>query len=233
MTDNIHIPTTCKECFKGPFQLPRPQCWYEKAYHLQKSVDFFKNELKMDLHMDVNAILAKIKPRAKKCLSECPKRAEAIIRQMQFDQMQKMVVKLGEEIKGIKRLSEEAHIKNVDDPILRQEHDLESPIHEVNRQDTMPVMGEPDPPSGVKLTFERTPVLTKKKPVGGWLKYQRNVKKSNITKYLDKLEAAHPDLAGEIEKVKRGSNSDVVRIGTNTKGNAMIEYRELGSTTHI
>jgi hypothetical protein len=41
-----------------------PDCWFEKAFHLQESVWFFKDKLNYDLGVDVQRRLLEIKPHA-------------------------------------------------------------------------------------------------------------------------------------------------------------------------
>jgi len=225
-TETIRIPTTCKECYgdkgNGEFKLPRPQCWYEKAVKLQQMEEYFRVQLEMGLPIDVKGALKQIQPLAKQCLANLPKRANIVMEKKRITAMENNIMKTQDELKEIKTLIENISVEKTNH-IFKDEKELETEIKEVKRE----------PRDELNYTFHESDVPTriveksKPKPVGGWKKYQRNVKKENIPKFLKELAKNHPELKAGVEMVLSQRKSDFVKVTTNKSNNFMIEYRDV------
>jgi hypothetical protein len=211
---NVTTPKTCKECFNTQFKLPRPQCHYEKAYHLKKSLDFFKKEFGMDIGIDVNLFIADIKPLCKQCLSTVDKRADRIRQDELIRGLADAVISIKEDIEVLKNNNHKEENK-ISTPIYKQQKEIETPVR--------PVMRAPMPE---KAAPELKIKLNKKEPIGGWKFAQRNIKKKNIPIYLEEFKKEYPEYSEEINKVIDGRQSDFVELDMNKSGNFMIKYRD-------
>jgi len=205
---DINIPTTCNECFKSQFKKPKPECHYEKAYHLQKLSEFFKDELKLDLNIDVDMVLQQLHPLAQQCLSEIQVKAQSLIPLIKINELANLMNKMTTDIEKIKN-NQVITPSDPESPIFRKEKNVESPVQDVKKPE-------------IKIATKE------KQPKSGWLKYQRNVKKENLEKFLNKLKKAHPQIADEVDLVIDGEKSELVKVRLNkTRKNYMIEYREI------
>ena len=210
---NIKIPTTCKECFNSPFKKPRPNCWYEKAYHLQKSVKFFKEELDMDLGIDIETALSQLKPLCKQCLKTIDQRAKEIQQQEFMKEINNTIMNLKEEVEELKNFKER-ETEREETPIYKQQKDVEAPIRVVKK----------NIPEIKIQTIEKS---GEKQPHGGWKIYQRNVRPENLKKYLQELKNRKSELSDEIDKAIDGKETPFIDISYNKNGNYIVKYRDL------
>ena len=206
----LKTPKTCKECFTSPFKKPRPECWYEKAHHLQKLDEFFKNELDMDLAIDINSALMQLKPLCIQCLKTLDTRVREIQQEHNQKQLKIAIDHLAEELTELKNnKNDKGEMEKT--PIYKQERDMEAPIRVVNK------MKVPD----IKIK------TVEKKPHGGWKVFQRNVKPENLKEFLLALKERKKELSDEIDKAIDQKQTSCIDITHNKKGNLIIKYRDV------
>ena len=206
----IKIPTKCVECYGSDFKLPRPGCWYDKKL---KEIDtYFTEELEMDLHLDIKNALKQLQPMSQECLKSLPSRAVEILKMRQLEGVQESILAMKTQIEELKNGYDQIFSQNDDATIFKEEKTINAPIQMVKK----------DTP--IKIEFSEE---SKFKPVGGWKKYRRNIKKENIPAYLKKMKGAHPELKTNIELVENSKNSDCIKLTKNKAGNYMIEYRDI------
>lgn len=213
---NLEIPKTCKECFSTPYKKPRPQCHYEKLFHLKKSVEFFKKEFGMVIlsDEDLRASIEQIKPYCQQCLATIGKRAEKIHKEKQIEHLTDVVLSLKDDIDEIKNHQDER--KDVSTPIYKQQKEVETPVMKVKKE-------KPE----LKIKFQKKEDNSKKKePTGGWKFCQRNINKKNIPKFLEEFKKKNPEYSEEVNKVIEGKQSEFIKKKMNKAGRFMIMYRD-------
>jgi len=211
---DIKIPETCKECFETPFKKPKPECWYEKAFHLRKLVKFFKEDLDLDLGIDVNAALAQLRPLCSQCLATIGVRAKEIQQQEFMKQLNNTIVSLKDDIEELKNHNEEKDIHG-GMPIYKQQEEMEAQAIKVNKKPKIP---------GIKIETVEKREMT---PHGGWKVFQRNIKSENLAKYLKDFKKRKPELGAEIDKAINGKQTDFIDISNNKMNNLIVKYRDI------
>jgi len=214
----LKVPKTCKECFNSSFKRARPHCHYEKAYHIKQSVLFFKQELGMDLGIDVKAFIEDIKPLCQQCLSTIDKRAEKIHQERMFQNITETLTGIKQEIDDIKNNKEEKEEDTTQ--IYKKQKEPETPIRKVKKKEVEVV----EPPE-IKMQLKQKE-KSGKQPTGGWKFFQRNIKKKNIPKYLKEFKEKNPEYQNEVDKLLDGAKSEFVDLKLNKSNNWMIRYRD-------
>jgi len=197
---DVKIPKTCNECFgspdnHSPFKLPMPDCWFEKAFHLQESVRFFKDKLNYDLGVDVQRRLLEIKPHAEECLKGVVKRAENTVMMNHLKELTDRISFLQKEVEDLRNNHGEKNLRN----------DLSS--EETDEDDGSAVED----------------VESDKKWI--WVVEGTNVKEKKLEKHLQGLKEKYPIVADELDKTINGDSTDYIKVKRNVSGNYTVHVK--------
>ena len=226
----MEMPRTCKECYgskkdgipQSPFKIKAPGCWYEKAVKLKNTDEYFKTVLDMNLNLNVEQALAQLKPLCENCLRVLPKRADDVLREMRIKKVEDMIPSIKNEIGGLKVFIQD--ILSGNDKHIFKNEKFDTPIKNVKkniiRQEFPDIKIEQD---DVSFSSSKDEPI----PISGWRRYQPNVKKENLPKYLGKLGEDFPALKPCIARVLNKQDSNCVKVTKNKRNNFMIEYKEV------
>jgi len=212
------IPTKCSECYKTDFQIEG--CPYSIIKDLEKSIKHFE---KLGIALPLNRMAFEgmkkdLANKCEKCKTSLAIRAKKIREDQKFerlfnkiDDIFNQMADMQGQIDDVKNQNDNQIFKSQQDMDDIPEKEVRKPVPEANE------IQEPPPPASTEHKI----------PKGGWKTYQRNVKKENVNKFLDKLIEKHPELKEEVEKLKAGKKTEAVDITNNSTGHKMIKYREM------
>lgn len=233
MTNTIAIPEKCSECYGTDFQVPN--CPYQLAKEIQETIEFFDSRYNLNLKefgFDQKALLTQIKPQTEKCKSQIEKRARDVIRERDRKEQEKRMKMLEDDISDTKNMLQQLLESQKKVQIFREEQDIDAPVKKVKKKEKKPKINYTFHENDDEDDDDHDP--DELIPHGGWMKYLRNVKEENITKFLDeKLRKKHPELSDEIDKFLDGETTEAIKITDNASGNKMIEYRQMKKRSEI
>jgi hypothetical protein len=234
MTDTIAIPENCAECYGTDFQINK--CPYQVVKEINETLAYFKKEYGLDIEkfgFEKRQLFSQLKPEAEKCKAQIEERARDVIREKERQEQEKRMKHLEDKIEDTQDMLKQLIESQKKVQIFKESEDIDAPVKKVKKPKINYTFHENDD-DDEKESKESSEDPDELIPHGGWMKYLRNVKEENISKFLDeKLRKKHPELSDEIDKFLDGEPTEAIKITDNSSGNKMIEYRQMKKRSEI
>ena len=202
------VPTSCKDCIRSKFKLPKPQCAHEQGLEHKRTYEYFKTiySVPIQQHLDAMHVLKRQREICLKGIQEQATQFLSMRRALDIDTILGRMVSMNERIDNIEKnggplFAEEARILAAP---KEQESPEESTTTKIIR---VPAICKEDKKTPIKNSDDLS--LRNR----GWLMYVRNVKKEKVQEYIKKLKTDFPQLTDK-----------QIKITVNKTGNNMIRY---------
>jgi len=200
------VPTTCSDCIKSKYKLPKPQCVYEQGLEHKKTYTYFKSVYSIPIPQHLES-MQRLKRQRDVCLRQIQEEATKMItlrKGLGIDILLNKFETLNERIDDIENSEiDQYHIEDKD-RILAAPHEA-GPGETIKKK-----IIKPAEPVEQKIPEKHISKAAKDR---GWLMYVRNIKKNKINEYVAKLKQKHPELI-----------DGQIKITLNKAGNYMIRY---------